>query len=67
VADRGPGVPPEVRGRIFEPFVTTKRTGTGLGLSIARRVVEAHGGSLAVADRPGGGALFRVTLPRTSV
>jgi signal transduction histidine kinase len=67
VADRGPGIAPEVRGKIFEPFVTTKRTGTGLGLAIARRVVEAHGGTLAVEDRPGGGALFRVTLPRTSI
>jgi signal transduction histidine kinase len=67
VADRGPGIDPQVRGKIFEPFVTTKRTGTGLGLAIARRVVEAHGGSLAVEDRPGGGALFRVTLPRYPV
>jgi signal transduction histidine kinase len=67
VADRGPGIAPAVRDHIFEPFVTTKRTGTGLGLAIVRRVVEAHGGTVAAEDRPGGGTVFRVTLPRTPV
>ncbi|GEJ57809.1 sensor histidine kinase [Anaeromyxobacter diazotrophicus] len=65
VADRGPGLPAEVRARLFEPFVTTKRTGTGLGLAIARRVVEAHGGRLEAADREGGGTVMRVALPLT--
>jgi signal transduction histidine kinase len=64
VADRGPGIAPQVRAQLFEPFVTTKRTGTGLGLAIARRVVEAHGGVLEAVDRSGGGTVFRVTLPR---
>ena len=63
VADRGPGIPPEVRERLFEPFVTTKRAGTGLGLAIARRVVEAHGGTVEALDREDGGALFRLALP----
>jgi signal transduction histidine kinase len=64
VADRGPGLAPEVRERLFEPFVTTKRTGTGLGLAIARRVIEAHGGELEAEPRAGGGTVFRVVLPR---
>jgi signal transduction histidine kinase len=64
IADRGGGIPPELRAHLFEPFVTTKRTGTGLGLAIARRVVEAHGGRIEAIDREGGGTVFRVTLPR---
>jgi signal transduction histidine kinase len=63
VADRGAGLSPEVSAHLFEPFVTTKRTGTGLGLAIARRVVEAHGGTVEAEARPGGGTTFRVTLP----
>ena len=63
VADRGPGIAPEVQERLFEPFVTTKRSGTGLGLAIARRVVEAHGGTIAAAPRDGGGTVFRLVLP----
>jgi two-component system sensor histidine kinase HydH len=63
VADRGPGVPLEDRDKIFEPFFTKKTRGTGLGLAVARRVVEAHGGTIRVADAPGGGALFRVEIP----
>jgi signal transduction histidine kinase len=62
VSDRGAGIAREVRARLFEPFVTTKRTGTGLGLAIARRVVEAHGGRIEALDREGGGTTFRVTL-----
>ncbi|MES1164989.1 MAG: HAMP domain-containing sensor histidine kinase [Verrucomicrobiota bacterium] len=63
VRDRGPGVPPADRARIFEPFHTTKARGTGLGLAVARRIVEMHGGSIDVLDALGGGAMFRVTLP----
>ncbi len=68
VADNGPGVPPDIAERIFEPYFTTKAAGagTGLGLSISRTVVENHGGRIAVVPRPSGGALFRVSLPAGS-
>jgi PAS domain S-box-containing protein len=66
VADTGPGVPAEDRERIFEPFVTTKGEGTGLGLFVCRNIVRGLGGRIDVTDRPGGGALFRVTLPAAS-
>ncbi len=64
VADQGPGVAPEARGRLFEPFFTTKAAGTGLGLALARRAAQAHGGDLEADAAPGGGALFRMRLPR---
>jgi signal transduction histidine kinase len=63
VADDGPGIPADMRERIFEPFVTTKSRGTGLGLPLARRHVEAHGGSLELADTVRG-ATFVIRLPR---
>jgi signal transduction histidine kinase len=63
VADSGPGVAPELRARVFEPFFTTRPNGTGLGLAVARQIVEAHGGRIDVADRPGGGACFTILLP----
>lgn len=63
VIDHGPGIAPDVRHRLFEPFYTTKPDGTGLGLFISRRTVEAHGGTLTVEDTPGGGATFVVRLP----
>jgi signal transduction histidine kinase len=62
IADRGPGVPPEHSARIFEPFYSTKES-TGLGLSICYSIVTQHGGDLAVSDRPGGGAVFRLRFP----
>ncbi|MFQ6044878.1 MAG: PAS domain-containing sensor histidine kinase [Gemmatimonadales bacterium] len=62
VADRGPGVSPELRHRIFEPYFTTKKLGTGLGLALARQTLEAHRGSIAVEDTPGGGASFVLTV-----
>ena len=61
VADRGPGVPPARRRRIFEPFESTKRS-AGLGLSICHSIVERHGGELSLHERDGGGAVFRVRL-----
>ncbi|MCB4822019.1 PAS domain S-box protein [Roseicella aerolata] len=63
VADSGPGLAPEVAGRLFEPFVSTKPDGMGVGLSISRTIIEAHGGRLWVEANPGGGAVFRFTLP----
>ena len=65
VADTGPGVPPEIQSRIFNPFFTTKPPGqgTGLGLSLCQGLVEGHGGSIRVESPPGHGATFVVELP----
>ena len=63
VRDSGPGIPADVRERIFTPFFTTKARGTGLGLPTAKRIVEAHGGSIAVDCPPGGGTTVEVGLP----
>jgi two-component system sensor kinase FixL len=63
IADNGPGLTREARRNVFEPFFTTKTKGTGLGMAIARRVVDAHGGKIAVGDSSAG-AEFVITLPR---
>ena len=66
VADRGPGVPPDLRDRIFEPFERfdpNSGLGTGLGLPVSRRLAEVLGGRLMVEDTPGGGATFVLVLP----
>ena len=63
VADTGPGLPEQVRARLFEPFVTTKPDGMGVGLSVCRTIVEAHGGELRGEDGDGGGTVFRLTVP----
>lgn len=63
VEDDGPGIAPELRASLFEPFVTGRADGTGLGLAIARELAEAHGGSLELA-RATPGALFALTLPQ---
>jgi two-component system sensor kinase FixL len=65
VADTGPGLPEQVRARLFQPFVTTKSTGMGVGLSVCRTIVEAHGGELRAEDAEGGGTVFRLTVPRS--
>lgn len=63
IRDRGPGIPAEVRGHLFEPFYTTRPGGTGLGLPIARRLTLVQGGTLTLDERPGGGTVARVRLP----
>ena len=65
VDDTGPGIPPEVRGRLFQPFVTSARNGLGLGLALSRQTVLDHGGDLWVEDpdATAGGARFRLRLP----
>ena len=63
VVDTGPGIPEEVRNKLFVPFVTTKQRGTGLGLAITQRIVNAAGGSIEVRSEPGNGATFVIYLP----
>ena len=63
VADEGPGVPSEIREKIFHPFFTTKETGTGLGLATVYSVVKNHGGKIKVGGSSKGGALFEIYLP----
>lgn len=63
IADSGPGLSPDVQGRLFQPFVSTKPTGMGVGLSLCRNIVEAHGGRIEAGDAAEGGAAFRFTLP----
>ena len=64
VSDTGSGISEDVRGRLFEPFMTTKKEGMGVGLSICRTIVEAHGGSIEASNNAGPGATFVFTLPR---
>lgn len=64
VTDSGPGVPPEVREKLFTPFFTTKARGTGLGLSTAKRFVEAQRGTIAIDCPPEGGTSVSIELPR---
>src|SRR5712692_5727016 len=63
VADTGPGVPPDLTDKIFNPFFTTKVQGSGLGLAIVRKIVDAHDGQIDLFSSPGIGTRFRVTLP----
>ena len=65
IADHGRGISDELRHRVFEPYFTTKQDGTGLGLALVRQTVEAHNGSITVADTPGGGATFSIVLSAT--
>jgi signal transduction histidine kinase len=70
IADDGPGIPAQERERVFDRFVRLdasreRGSGTsGLGLALAKEIVVAHGGSITIADAPGGGALVRIVLPR---
>jgi len=64
VVDTGPGVPPELLERVFDPFFSTKERGSGLGLAISASIVQTHGGRLKAANREGGGgAVFTVEFP----
>jgi PAS domain S-box-containing protein len=63
VADRGPGISPQVEAHLFQPFFTSKADGLGLGLNICRTIIESHGGHLGHANRAEGGAVFFFTLP----
>jgi signal transduction histidine kinase len=65
VADSGHGIAPEHLRRIYDPFFTTKgaQKGTGLGLSVTYGIIQEHGGSIEVTNRPDGGARFRLELP----
>jgi two-component system nitrogen regulation sensor histidine kinase NtrY len=65
VEDNGPGIPPDLKDKVFAPYFTTKHAkgGTGLGLAIVHRIVSDHGGRIAVGDAAGGGARFAIELP----
>ena len=65
VSDSGPGVPPSLREKVFDPFFTTRKDGSGIGLSFSHRIVANHGGSLRVDTSRWGGAEFRIELPAT--
>ena len=62
IRDHGPGVPPEMADRIFDPYCTGKPGGTGLGLALVKQTIEMHGGSIQVTETPGGGATFVVQM-----
>ncbi|MDR3387892.1 MAG: ATP-binding protein [Rudaea sp.] len=66
VADNGPGLPEGFDERWFEPYTTSKARGTGLGLAVAKKIAEEHGGSIRAENRPSGGAVFTLRLPRDS-
>ncbi len=64
IEDSGPGIPPELAGKLFQPFATHGKTkGTGLGLSICKKIIEDHGGTIEAHSAAGRGAIFRFTLP----
>ena len=66
VSDTGTGLPKEIIGNLFTPFVTTKAHGLGIGLTITRTIIDAHGGTIAAQENLNGGATFTVTLPRSA-
>ncbi len=63
ISDHGHGIPADVAARLYSPFFSTKADGMGMGLSICRTAIEFHGGALTHADNPGGGTIFRFSLP----
>jgi two-component system, LuxR family, sensor kinase FixL len=66
IADRGPGLAPDVAASLFEPFITTKEGGMGIGLPICRSIMRAHDGDIRAEKRPRGGTVFILTLPRAT-
>lgn len=64
VRDTGPGIPDDVLPRLFQPFFTTRAAGTGLGLAIVHRILDAHGGRIAITNHPQGGAQVELLLPQ---
>lgn len=66
IRDTGPGLAAEVRQRLFQPFVTTKKQGMGIGLMICQSIIEAHGGSIRSLTEPSGGATFQIQLPASA-
>ena len=67
VTDRGPGFPPELLARVFEPYVTTKAGGTGLGLAIVKKIVDEHHGQITINNRQPVGAKISIKLPLAAV
>lgn len=67
IEDRGPGLPPEIRERLFHPFATGRRGGVGLGLALAHRIVVLHGGRIRLDDREGGGTRAVLFFPRDTI
>jgi signal transduction histidine kinase len=65
VLDHGPGIAPDVREKIFDPYFTTKDTGSGLGLAVSREIVQRHGGDLSFVSEPGR-TLFSLSVPATN-
>ena len=63
VNDNGPGIPADMRDRVFRPFVTSKRSGTGLGLALVQKIIVFHNGRIVAGNSPQGGACLQVTLP----
>jgi signal transduction histidine kinase len=63
IADNGPGVPSDLREKVFQPFFTTKSTGTGLGLALVQKIVVTHNGRITLSASEDGGAAFHVALP----
>jgi len=63
IADHGPGIPADLRQRVFEPYFTTKADGTGLGLALVRITLEAHHATVDVGETDGGGATFSIAFP----
>lgn len=64
IRDTGPGIPEQIRNKIFEPFFSTKKKGSGLGLAICQKIIDEHGGSISVDSAPGQGTTFLITLPQ---